>query len=326
MNAVPLHAVFITAVAIAVLGAVAAILSLRSRKKGFLRQAPGSRIALSVNESFAPSDRFAGFVHEKSGMSIVLLELPLEAFEPLQALGHGQETLEVHGIGNATRLELSGRSGNYIYLRGEQNSALVDYAKYVLIFCEAGVTAMVSANVPRAALNSGMVTGAAIEKILASAAVRGETAEAPKLFTLCYLGPFEEDLSILGTTKGYRLKEGEAAGGSAAFPPLFLVAPSLSGAPIPNLSLLAGRSFEQIDRIVDKKVLSVRDLMISGLPAIEIAGRGADARTGIAALVYQLIVEARHGGYFRLIGLAPESDHEAFLGHFRKMAEGFSPA
>ncbi len=327
MNAVPIHAVFVTALAIAVLGAAAAILFLRSRKKDLLRQAPGSRIALAVNGDFAPSDRFAGFVHEKSGTSIALLELPLKVFEPLQELGRAQETFEAQGVGGVTRMALPGRSGDYIYLRGEQNTPLVDYAKYVLIFRDSGITGMVSANVPRAALNSGIVTGAAIEKVLASATIRGETTEAPKLFTLSYLGPFEEDLSLLGTTKGYRLKDSEASGsGVEIFQPLFLVAPSLSGAPIPNLSLLAGRSFEQIDRIAVKTVVSVRDLTIAGLPAIEIAGRGADAGTGIAALVYQLIVEASHGGYFRLIGIAPECDHELFLDHFRKMAESFSPS
>ncbi|MGO9172732.1 MAG: hypothetical protein ACLP7P_12305 [Rhodomicrobium sp.] len=326
MSGIPFHAVAITVLAIALLGAAAAFYRWRSGKKSPLRQAPGSRIALAVSEHFTPADRFAGFIHEKSGTSIALLELPLTAFEPLQAVGRAKETFEAQGVIGVESRSLPGRSGDYSYLRGEQNTALVDYEKYILIFRDGGMTGMVSANVPRAALISGIMTGATIEKILASASVRADAPEAPKLFTLSYLGPFEEDLSLLGTTKGYRLKPSEALDSGKGLQPLFLVAPSLSVAPIPNLGLFAGRSFDHIDQMTDKTVQTVRELTISGLPAVEIAGRGTDVDTGVAALVYQLVVEARHGGYFRLIGLAPESVYDEFLSHFRRMGEGFSPS
>jgi hypothetical protein len=297
----------------------------RSRQKTAMRQAPGSKIALAVNEGFAPSDRFAGFVHEESGTSIALMELPLAAFDQLKELEHADETFAAQGVSGVETLPLPHRAGEYFYLRGEQNTPLVEYAKYIFIFQENGITAMVSANIPRAALNSGIMTGAEIEKIFASAAVLNEAPKAPALFSLSYLGSFEEDLSVLGTTKGYRLKRGEAAGG-AAFEPMFLVAPSLTIAPVPNLALLAERTFGQIDHIQGKTAETAIELQIAGLPAVETVGRGTDAGTGKAAFVYQLMIEARHGGYYRLIGLAPEANREMLLPQFRKIAEGFRPA
>ncbi len=324
MNGISLNAVLVMILTTALVCAAGAAYYWRLRKKKILKQAPGSKIALAVSEDFAPSDRFTGFVHEQSGASIVLVELPLAAFDQLKKIGHAEETFAAQGVTHVAQLRLPHRSGDYIYVRGEQNTALVDYAKYILIFCEDGITAMVTANIPRAALTSGIVTGAEIEKILASARVHAHAPEAPKLFNLTYFGPFEEDLSLLGTTKGYRLKpDGSLNGG---LQPVFLVAPSLTLAPIPNLSVFAERTFDQIEQIRDKTLEATEELEISGLPAVETIGRGTDASTGAPALVYQLMIEAPHGGYFRLVGLAPESSRETFLPQFRKMAEGFRPA
>ena len=253
MNELPSYAVSIAALTIVLIGAAAAVHRLRGGKKSVPRQVPGSRIALAVSEDFAPSNRFAGFVHARSGASIALLELPFAAFEQLQKLGAAEGAFAAQGIIGVSMLPLPGRAGDHLYLRGAQNTALVDYAKYILIFREGGMTGMVSANIPRAALNSGIVTGAEIERILASATLGEKAPEAPQLFMLSYLGPFEEDVSLLGTTKGYCLRVEEAEGRCGeGLQPLFLVAPSLSVAPIPNPAFFAERSFDQIDQIRDK--------------------------------------------------------------------------
>jgi hypothetical protein len=290
-----------------------------------LRQVAGSRIALAVGDRFAPSDRFTGFVHEKSGASIVLMELPPAAFDEIK-LGNVAETFTARGVLGVEQQSLSGRHGDYIYLRGEQNTPLVDYAKYILIFRESGVTGVVTANIPVTALTSGLITGAEIERIFKSAKMKASAPKPPKPLTLSYLGPFEEDPSLLGTAKVYRLKSalpGAEASGLAA---MFLVAPSLTGAPIPDLQLFAERAFDGIDQIRDKVVETMHELEIAGLHAVEVLGKGIDVSSGVPALVYQLVVEARHGGHFRFIGLAPESGRAHFLQEFRRIADSFRPA
>lgn len=324
MSGIPLLAVSITVFAIVVLGGAAVLYRWHSRRRYALRQAPGSRIAVAISEDFVPSDRFAGFVHEKSGASIMLLELPPGAFGPLQEFQAAKQAFEAQGASSVTVLPLPHRSGEYIYVRGEQSTQLVDYAKYVLIFRENGATGMVTATIPRAALDSGIVTGAQIERILASATLLKSMPQAQPLFALSYLGPFEEDLSFLGTTKGYRLKPEAAPAGGESLQPAFLVAPSVPVAPVPNPVFFAERSFHQIDQVRAKTLETLSQLTIAGLPAVEAVGNGTDAGTGEAALVYQLVVQARDGGYFRLIGLAPERSREQYLAHFRKMAASFS--
>jgi hypothetical protein len=326
MSGISLLAVSMTIASSLLLGGAAALYRWRRRRKCALRQAPGSRIAIAAGEGFMPSDRFAGFVHEKSGALVTLMELPPEAFGPLQELEAAKQAFEEQGVSGVAVLPLPGRSGEYVYLRGEQNTALVEYAKYGLIFREGGAAGMVAVSVPRVALNAGIVTGAQIERILVSAIFLGSAEEAHPLFTLPCLGPFEEDASLLGTAKGYRLKAEAASSAGEGLQPLFLVAPSLSGAPIADPSVFAESSFHRIDQIRDKTLETLSATTIAGLPAVEAVGHGTDAATGEAALVYQLIVQARDGGYFRLIGLAPEDSRDQFLTHFRKMAASFSPS
>lgn len=314
------------AVCLGILGGFAAVHFGRRRAAPPLRQAAGSRIALAIGDSFAPSDRFTGFVHEESGASIVLMELPFPAFDRLRKMEDASATFAAQGVSAVRKLELPGRHGEYIYLRGEQKTALVDYAKYILIFRDHGLTGMVTANIPRAALASRLITKSDIETILKSVEVEEDAPQAPKLFTLGYLGPFEEDLSVLGTTKGYRLNGHAMVSHSGSLQPIFLVAPSLTQAPIPNLGFFAERAFNGIDQVRDKAVEAMTHLTVAGLNAVEVLGRGVDIGSGAAALVYQLVVEARHGGYFRLIGLAPESERSSFLSEFRKIGESFQPA
>lgn len=291
-----------------------------------LRQPVGSRVAMAISENFAPSDRFAGFVDENSGASVVVVELPGEAYEQFKRLGDTTQAFEAQGLAEVERVDLPGREGDYICLRGRQKTALVDYAKYVLIFPENGVTVMVTANIPEAALASGALAGAEIGRIFRSATVKAHIQETAALFKLGYLGPFEEDFSLLGTTKGYRLRGAPAPNpDDTQLHPIFLVAPSLTQAPIPNLAFFAERSFHGIAQMRDKVVSSTNEVTIAGRDGVEVVGTGIDQKSGERCLVFQLVIEAPRGGYFRLVGLAPESEQAAYLAEFRKMAESFEP-
>jgi hypothetical protein len=327
LNGVPRYVLISLGVAVVLLiGFVFLYLSKLSAQPA-LRQASGSRVALAIGENFTPSDRFTGFVDENSGASVVIVELPAAAYDQFKRIGDTKGAFEAQGLINVQPLRLKGRTGEYLYLRGEQKTALVDYAKYIMIFPEGGLTIMVTANIPSAALTSGAVSAEEIEMIVRSASVKPVASEAEPLFNLTYLGGFEEDMSLLGTTKGYRLKAGNgAATRDGALAPLFLVAPSLTRAPIGNLGVMAERSFHTIEQVKGKLVVTERDMTIDGLNGIEIVGSGTDAASGEPCLVFQVVLEARHGGYFRLVGLAPEAVRDFYLAEFRKMAASFRSA
>lgn len=291
-----------------------------------LRQAAGGRIALTAGDRFAQSDRFTGFVDETSGASIVLMELPLAAFYRLQKSGNAAETFAAQGIANASPQTLPARRGDYIYFHGEQTTALVDYIKHILVFSEGGIAAMVTVNVPRAALTSGLITGAEIESILSSARVEPVALEGPRLFALEYLGAFEEDPTLSGSAKGYRIRRPSGAELSKGLQPLFLIAPSLTAARVRDLKGLAEQIFHEIEQVRDKTIEAVETIEIGSCPAVEVTGQGLDAFTRERAMLYQAVVEAPHGGYFRLLGLAPLPEASMFVHEFRKIARSFRPA
>ncbi len=322
LSGIPRYAMWLVVISLIVLIVFfAAYLNRPQPFSAGVRQVAGSRIALGIGDRFTPSDRFTGFVHDASGASVALVELPSTAFDQLQRLGNAAQTFAAQGIANVTEQPLPGRSGEYMYLRGEQKTALVDYVKYILIFRERGLTGMVTANIPRVALTTGLLKGIEIESVLKSAQIQQDAPVAPALFSLGYIGPFEEDTSLLGTTKGYRLKTTGTE--KPAFKPIFLVAPSLTQAPIPDLAYFAERSFDGIDQIRDKIAETTASIEISGLKAVEISGKGLDSASQSSAIVYQLIIEAPHGGYFRILGLAPETEFPQFTHEFMKMGRSF---
>lgn len=287
------------------------------------QQAPNSRIALQLPKSFKPSDRFSGFIDDNSSASVVIIELPSDAYEQVKRLGDNPDALAAQGVTDIRQGALSGRKDEHVYLTGLQRTALVDYAKFILIFREGGLVAMITANVPEAALKSRAITEKQIEAVLASARVRGRTKAGPALFELGYLGNFEGDLSLLGNTKGYRLK-GEAEGGDK-LRPFFLVAPSLHKLPVASPEETARKAFGSIEQFRGAEIGELRKVKLAGAEAVEIVGEAADAKTGEAAGLYQVLIPAKGGGYFRLVGISPKAELEKYLPEFRKMAESFRP-
>ena len=156
------------------------------------RQAPNSRIALDLGEAFTPSDRFSGFVDEKSGASFIVVEMPASAYEEVKQIADRADALAAQGLREPAKAELPGRKGEYVYFTGKQTSLDINFAKYVLILRENGVTAMITANIPEAVLNTATVTKAQVEETLAKAVVKDETSIGAELFRLGYLGPFKE--------------------------------------------------------------------------------------------------------------------------------------
>ncbi len=289
------------------------------------RQAPNSRIALDLADTFKPSDRFSGFVDDNSSTSIVIIELPADAYEQVKTLGDNPAALAAQGVTGITKSELKGREGEHVYLTGAQQTPLVDYAKFILIFREKGVAAMITANVPEAALTSRAITQDQIEAVLASAEVRDETEGAQALFELGYLGPFEEDVSLMGNTKGYRLKSDAGATPGEKLRPFFLVAPSLHKLPLNLVEETATKAFRSLDQFRDAEIAEVRKVHIAGLEGVEISGTAADWKSGEQAGLYQVMIPGPSGGYFRLVGFGPKETWDENLAEFRRIAESFRP-
>jgi hypothetical protein len=291
------------------------------------RQAPNSRVAIELPESFKPSDRFSGFVDEISGASFLVVEMPAVAYEEVKAIGDKPDALAQRGIIETQKTPLPQRSGEYVYITGKQKTPAGDYSKHIMVTREYDVTVMVTGNVPQNALDSGALSAQQIERAFTSVAVKAEAARGEQMFALTYLGPFKETLSIMGNSKVYSLtgKIPEPGAATTTQEPVFVISPSVDKAPLEDVKASAKNSFRVIGNLSGHEVKGEKDITIGGLNGYEIVGEGDDPKTGLRSGLYVVLLSGASGGYYVMAGIASATGMQTYLPEFQKIAMGFEP-
>jgi hypothetical protein len=284
-------------------------------------QAPASRIEIDLPDGFEASRLFAGFTHEAFGISFIVVELPAKAYEEVAA-GMTPEALAAKGVRNARRAALP-RPGAYIYMQAEQTSPAGHYAKFFVLFREGEVTALITANVPKASLEKGEVKAADIEMALAAARITAAAAPARDLFALAYLGPFKPAGSLLGTSRAFTLDGRMEPSERASARPLLIVAPSLDRRPIEKPAIFADSLIAGLANARDVRIAERRQLTVSGMKAYEAVATATDGEGGAALVLYQLLLLPKAGGYFRIVGQAGADERDTYVHEFRRIAETF---
>ncbi len=312
------------------LGAVVAVLLAASgaadaRAEAY-RQPPNSRVAMEIGGRFTASGRFTGFLDESSGASFVIAEMPAQAYDEVKKLADQPAALASKGIVETRKSTLPDRTGEYVYVTGIQRTPMGDYAKFLLIMREHDVTAVITANVPMAALKNKTIARERIERALRSATVRPRTTRTAELFRLGYLGPFREALSLMGTSKAYNLTgRPPEAGVNRLGRPLFVVSPSLDKFEVPDVKAAALKAFHTLGGFRDHKVAREGKVTISSLRGYAITGEGKAIKSGRKTAIYLVMLAGKTGGYFIMVGTAPAEEANAYLPAFRRMAASFKP-
>lgn len=288
-----------------------------------VQQAPSSRIAIDLPAGYAPSDLFTGFVNETLGVSLVVVEMPARAFEGLKS-GMTPEALATKGVLNVTRGTLQ-RPDHHIYMRGEQSSPAGTYVKLFVAFKDGDVTALVTANVQKASIDAGLVGVADIEPLLASARVAAKPAPVKEIFALDYLGPFKPAGTFLGTTRGFTLDGSPVLLPVGATRPMLIVSPSLDRRPVEKPEEHAESLLTSMSVPSDVKVTSRAGVTYGGLTGVEIEATAHEREGSGEVVLYQVVLLAKDGGYFRIFGQAPIAERERYLDEFKKIAAGFRP-
>ncbi|MEZ5816727.1 MAG: hypothetical protein R3D44_06570 [Hyphomicrobiaceae bacterium] len=286
-----------------------------------MQQAPASRVVMDLPDSYKPARLFTGFVNESAGVSLVVLEMPGEAYEQL-ANGLTAEALAKKGIMKAAAGKLD-RQRPYLFMRGEQASAQGPVAKFLVAFRDHDVTALVTANVQKVSLESGAVQAADIERMLQSAMIAAAAPPARDVFRLGYLGPFKPAGEILGTAKAYTLDGKFEAPGSAAKQALLIVAPSLDLRPVVDGDTQAEALIAGLPGLTGTKVLERKQIKIAGLPAVEITAKAQDKDGGGEVALYQVLILPPAGGYYRIVGQLPAGSDAKLMPELQKIAESF---
>jgi hypothetical protein len=288
-----------------------------------IQQAPASRVAIDLPDGFRAARAFSGFIDEQAGVSLVIVELPAAAYEQL-ASGLTPAALASKGIAKAEARKLM-RPEPYLYLRGEQASAEGPVAKFMVAFREGDVTALVTANVQKSSLDLGKVRAEQVEQLLASATIARTAAQPREVFRLGYLGPFKPAGTLLGTTHAYTLDGQLPAGPKTRNRVVLIVSPSLDQRALPDPEGHAETLLGGLPGLKSPKIVERRRIMIGELDAVEIVGTATDADGGREIAIYQVLVIAKAGGYFRIVGELPLEQRDELLPELRRIAEGFRP-
>ncbi len=285
------------------------------------QQAPNSRVVLDLPPGYLPSPLFSGFQNDALGVSLIILEAPVDQYDKL-AQGFAPEELAKRGITDVEKDTLP-RMDPYVYMRAKQTSAAGTYAKFFVLFRTSDQTILVSVNVPAKAIEDGSIKREDIERILATA----RTTEKPAvrdLFSLSYLGPFKEAGTLVGTSKVYTLDgrlEPERRGETRS---AFMVAPSLDKRRIAEPEKLAVALLAGLPGYKDVKPGQPHDVKIGDLDGVEVAADAVDADDGRPIRLYQTMLLGKDGGYFRLIGIATPKDADRLAREFPKIAKSFA--
>lgn len=285
------------------------------------RQAPNSRVTLALPEGFEPAKLYSGFENEARGISFVIFEAPAAAYGEM-ARGFTPETLAPRGIVDAERGTLK-RDGDYVYMRARQSSAAGNFAKFFVLFPTADQTVLVTANVPETVIETGAMKREDIERVLASASTVA-VAAVKDLYKLGYLGPFKEAGRVAGTAKLYTLDGRLTADQNGTARAALIVAPSIDKRPVGNVEEAAKRLMQSLTGYRDFALSNPVAIEIAGMSGIEIEAEATEQQSSARMLIYQVLLVAKDGGYYRLIGMAPREEAPKMLPEFQRIAKSLA--
>lgn len=283
-------------------------------------QAPNSHVVLDLPDGYVPASSFSGFQHDGLGISYVIQELPPAAYDELVA-GFTPEILATRGVVDAEIGTLA-RPGRHIYVRGRQAQGGAAFEKLIVVIKADVATVVISANVPRRALDSRAVGIEDVEAVLAGATVTS-TSNDREIYRLTQLGPFKPAGRFLGTATLYTLDGTLAPKEKGAARSAFIVAPSLDRGPVGNATELAQRLVTSVAGFKDVRPGEPVAVKIGGLDGLAIDATAVNEGDGHPVRVHQVLLVRPDGGYFRLVGVARAEEAASLMTDFKRMSESF---
>ena len=283
---------------------------------------PSTRISIDVPEGYEAAKPFAGFINATTGSSIVIAEMPAEAFTQFKGADFAGK-LASSGFANVVPGKLN-VAADHIYITAEQASPAGAVSKFLLIFADAQATAMLTVNVLKADITSGKTKPADVEAMLVTARLGTEVAKAlPAPFTLGYTGTFKAAGSMGGAYL-YSLDGKLAPEKPDAGRAVFVVAPSINKVDLSDLATTSKTALTSMFDIDGPGAITKQGTVtIAGLDGYEIEIKAPPKKQGPEAVAYQVILKMPDGGFMRMVGTVNAADGDSLMPEFRKIAASF---
>ncbi len=287
-------------------------------------KADNSYVRLELPDSFVPQTRFAGFYSKDAGATIMVLDLPLEAYA--QFTNRFDRELVRKGYSEVRQGKLHGRSDEHLFFFARQHTPVGQFDKYLLILKNTQRAAYVTITVNPIEKVETPLSYIEAQNILARVKLENKRAARSKNYHLSYLSNFKERSTIAGSTTIFVLKDPPSQQHMAppeSNKPMFVVAPSLSRQKIADLPATGRKLMASFSRFRDMKLDAQEELSVDGMKGYGLSGTAIKKSNKQRVGVYQLILANPRGGYFRIVGVAPHKEFNHYLLEFRRMAASF---
>lgn len=277
----------------------------------------GAAVGLEPPAGMVPSSMFAGFEDRTHNASILLVDMPPEAYAQLAA-GFTDAALASKGVTVETREDFPLKTAKGILVTGTQNAGAFRVRKWILLAGNDQATALVTAQVMEA--NAADLPDAAVRAALATLAFRSPQEQASSLpFTLSELAGFRIVRALGGST--VLLTDGPKDTLEGPDQPYFAVSVG-NGAPREDeRRQFALRALSTLTGLRDIRLERAEPLRIDQSPGFEIMANAVDAQTGTPVKVVQWL---RFGttGHLRMVGISKLDAFTEVYPRFRAIRDG----
>jgi hypothetical protein len=287
------------------------------------QKAPGSRVAIMLPRDYEVSTLFQGFMSPASRTSIVLFEVPAEAYDGM-AKGLTKEGLAKKQITDVAPGKLN-RADAHVYLTGVQAHPTGPVFKYVLLIRNETHAALITANVPKSSVDEGLVARDVLVQALESAVLEAEAAPSNDPFVLAYLGPFKEAANLAASAKLYTEDGHVMPAKTGDVRNAVIVAPSINRLPVTDPAAYAKRAWAGLQGYDQLAITSEAPVSVDGLEGYRINGKGnrTTSQGSVPVFVHQVFLRRKEGGHFRLIMTGRMADEARLLPELEKIVAGF---
>lgn len=279
---------------------------------------PGTAVTIVPPPGFVPSTRFPGFLHEATGASILVTEVPA----PFASVARGftdEQGLAAQGMMLVTQSDLTvdGRPARLLSYDQVVNGRR--FAKWVLAVDRGAVTNLLVGSYPadRAAQSEAPVK----ESLLAARFGKPLDPVEALSFTLAAAPPFEiarvAGQTVLLSPGGKFPVEDERA-------PIMVAGLSASkDLDVPDKKAFAERRIEQTATVKDVVRGETRPVTIASLDGFEVFAEARSKTAGVKLTIYQVILYDT-AGYAVMQAVMPTAEKETYLPIFARIAGSFA--
>ena len=283
-----------------------------------------SHVGLVAPGAMKPSERFRGFEDPATGASILILEVPAQAYPEVEKQMTA-EALKKQGMTEEKRENVTLTVGKGLLIVGEQAVDAKKMRKWVFLATGAEVGALIAVQVPDEA--RGKYTDADVRTALMSMSVRPSV-------------PIDEQMRLLPISldnlSGMRpfsmlpngtlfLTDGAKDPPDVAAAPLLIISVAPGGPQEPtDRANFARNLFTGLNDFKDLQIRSADMLRLDNQQTHEIQAEAKDVKTGVPMKLVQW-VRFGNGAFIRFVGIARTDAWTQAFPQFRAVRDGVKP-